>query len=528
MKKRALALVCASMMLLTACGNNGGNSKKVSDFEFDGYPMKNVEKMTYWVELPTNLSILVDNMGKTEFAKELKERTGVEVEYIHPAAGTAAQSLSLLMTSDEMPDMIESSWNSINGGAQKCIDDGVIIALNDYMEEYAPNLTKYLKEHPEIDKAIKTDDGIYYVFPFIRGEDKLLVAAGPVYRRDWAKELGFDEAPKTVDEIETLLKAYKKKGVKNPLTLHPSLIGQFMNNFGVTDGFYYKDGKVTYGALEKEYKTAVERLNKWYKEGLLDNNYVSNDAAAVKTQVLNGETAMTIAGGGGDLGVWISSMEAMGKPFDMVGFTNTSLAEVGEKYAVNPISNNYPGYGSVAITTSCKNPAAAVAYLDYGFGEEGHDFYNFGIEGVSYTVQEDGKRVYTDLIQKNPDGLSVATAMSYYFKASTSGPFVQDGDYIDGFYAKPNQQESLKNWIANMEYERKNILPTYSLTSEESDEFSSIMTEIYSVTPTERDKFITGKTSTDDYDKFIKHLKDLGIERAIEIVQTACDRYNKR
>ena len=135
--------------------------------------------------------------------------------------------------------------------------------------------------------------------------------------------------------------------------------------------------------------------------------------------------------------------------------------------------------------------------------------------------------VYTDLIFKNPDGLTVASAMAFYIRAANSGPFVQDGDYIDGFYSRPNQQESLKNWMANMEYERKNVLPPYTLTPEETEEYSSIMTEI-NTAMADVDKFITGKKSLDEYDKFIENLKGLGIERAIEIVQTACDRYNDR
>lgn len=523
MKKRALALLCAGMLLLTGC-NNGGSV--ATDFEFDGYPMKDAPKLTYWMGLNTNMSLVVDNAGKTEFAKELAKRTGVDVEYIHPAAGQDGTALGLLIASGDMPDMIETSWKDYNGGGKKNIEEGTIIALNDYIDEYAPNFKKYLEEHPEIDKMIKTEDGTYYCFPFIRGDDRLLISAGPLYRRDWAQKAGLD-APKNTEDITEILRAYKAAGVKKPLSITSGNLGTFMNNFSTKESFYYQDGKVVYGPLTEQYKKAVTTMREWYKEGLLDNNYVSVDDNTIKSQVLNGETGMAYASGGGGLGSWLDTMEAQGKEFDMVGFTNTAVGEVGEDKAMYNVENNYVGYGSVAITTSCENPAAAVAWLDYGYSEEGHMLYNFGIEGVSYE-EKDGEYIFTDLINKNPDGLTQASAMTMYIRSSTAGPFVQDRGYIDQFYGKKNQQETLDAWLADVETVKKNNLPVYILTDEESEEYSEIMTEVNSYVLSERDKMITGKKSLDDFDSFISGLKKLNIDRAIEIIQDACDRYDAK
>lgn len=525
MKKRALALICASMLLLTGCsGGNGG--KVVTDFKFDGYPMEDTPKLTYWMGINSNMSLVVDNAGKTEFAKELAKRTGVDVEYIHPAAGQESTAIGLLVASGDMPDMIEYSWTSYNGGGKKNIDEGTIIALNDYIDEYAPNFKKYLEENPEIDKMIKTEDGTYYCFPFIRSEDRLLISAGPLYRRDWAKDAGLS-APKTTDDIEKILKAYKDKGVKKPLSITSGNLGNFMMNFSTRESFYYQDGKVVYGPLTDQYKKAVTTFNKWFKEGLLDNNYVSVDDNTIKSQILNGETGMAYASGGGGLGTWLDTMEAQNKPFDMVGFTYTAKGEVGAKDAYYHVDSNYPGYGSVAITTSCENPAAAVAWLDYGYSEEGNKLYNFGIEGVSYEVK-DGECVFTDLINKNPDGLTQASAMTMYLRSSTAGPFVQDVGYINQFYSKENQQQTLDAWLADVSDVKKNNLPKYIMTDEETEEYAEIMTEVDSYVLAERDKFVTGKQSLDSFDKFIDGLKKLDIERAIEIVQAACDRYDAK
>ena len=42
----------------------------------------------------------------------------------------------------------------------------------------------------------------------------------------------------------------------------------------------------------------------------------------------------------------------------------------------------------------CKNVELAARYLVYGFTEEGHNVYNFGVEGESYNwVDKDGEKV---------------------------------------------------------------------------------------------------------------------------------------
>ena len=525
MKKRVFALLCAGMMLLSGCGGNGGNGDTASTTDFKGYPMENAPKMTYWLAMNANMSLVASNPGDTEFAKELSKRTGVEIEWIDP--GTAGEEdLKNRIASKELPDMVEYGWSGFNGGPTKNIEEGLIIPLNDLIEEHAPNFKKYLEENPEIDKMIKTDDGTYYCFPFIRGDKRLLISTGPVYRRDWAKEAGL-EAPKTVADIEEILKAYKEQGVKKPLSLTAGGITSFMGNFSTSNSFYYNGKqKVVYGPTSKNYKFALETLNKWYNEGLLDKNFVSLDDATIKAQVLNDETGMTFTSGGGGLGSWLDTKAATGEAFDMVGFTYTANKE-GGKNTYHALDTNYPGYGSVAITSSCKDPVAAVRFLDYGYSEEGRLLYNFGIEGVSYEVI-DGECIFTDLINKNPDGWTQASAMTYYIRSSTAGPFVQDKGYIDQFYGKPNQQDTLDAWIADYDTVAKYRLPNYSMTGDENIEYTELMFDINDYVAEERVKFITGEKSFDEWDAYVKQVNKLGAKRATEIVQTACDRYQAK
>lgn len=524
MKKRILALACITMLLFSGCGSNKTSKTEYPDFDFNGYPMTNAPKLTYWKSTTTNMTAVVDNEGKTPFAKELQKRTGVEIEYQHPIVGQEGQALGLMIASGELPDMIAYNWLTYNGSPQKSIDEGIIIALDDLMEEYAPNLTKYLKEHPEIDKAVKTEEGHYYCVPSIRSGKRLLISQGPMYRRDLAKKAGINEYPKNIDEIETLLKAYKKIGISKPLSFSSGGMNNFVSMFGTFDGEYLINDKVVFGPAREEYKNALKRLNNWYEEGLLDENYFSNDSQKLQSQVMNDETAMTWAGGGSTLSTWISDAEKNGKEFDMVGFPFTSVAEVGDN-AIHPISPLYNNNASVAISTSCKNPAAALAFLDYAYSDEGRIFFAFGEEGLTHTLDENGNPVYTDIINNNPDGLSKASAFTMYTRATIGTGHYADERYMDQNFSHKNQQECLDLWLSDYDIVAKNNLHYYYIDQADQEELAIIRTDIVNHVNTERTKFITGKRSIKEFDKYVDELKAYGLDRMIEILQKGYERY---
>ena len=106
-------------------------------------------------------------------------------EIHQPAAGQSKDALNILLASGDLPDMIEYNWFDFPGGPEKAIADGYILRLNDIIDKYAPHYKKYLEEHPEIDKMLKTDNGSYYTFPFLRGDPLLQVYQGPIVRADW-------------------------------------------------------------------------------------------------------------------------------------------------------------------------------------------------------------------------------------------------------------------------------------------------------------------------------------------------------
>ncbi|MBW7462021.1 ABC transporter substrate-binding protein, partial [Paenibacillus sepulcri] len=117
----------------------------------------------------------------------------------------------------------------------------------------------------------------------------------------------------------------------------------------------------------------------------------------------------------------------------------------GDRPKFGQRTNLYTGSGGVAISSKSGNVEEAVRMLDYGYSPEGHLFFNFGLENISYTMV-DGYPTYTDLILRNPDRLAPSQALAMYNRASYFGPFVQDVRYLEQYYVLPEQKEATRIW----------------------------------------------------------------------------------
>lgn len=505
----ALASACA---LMASCGSRVETS---SGGDFD--------KITYWCALDANTAQTASNLGDTPFAKKLMEATGTQIEYQHPAQGQASEKFNIMVAMGNLPDIIEYTWNKgYPGGFSKAVSDGIILAIDP--DKDAPNMAAYIKDHPELDKMLKTDEGKYYGYPFIRGDEYLLTSGGMIVRADWLSDLGLKD-PETIDDWTEMLTAFKeKKGAAAPLTVTPGNIsnqGVMVGAFGIYDGLYLDNGKVKYGPMEDAYKDFLAKMNEWYQKGLLNADYASVDGATVQSNILNGVSGATFGSCGSGIGKWMAA--APDDKFDLKGVKYPVL----HKGDISQFGNyQYPVTSTVAaISRDCKNRELCAKVLDYGYGAEGQMLFNFGIEGESYNMV-DGYPAYTDLVTKNPDGLSMSAVLAKYTKAHTEGSFIQDKRYMEQYANLPQQKEALTNWMAtNMKEHR---MPDVNLTAEQQSEISTLLENLDTYKSEMQAKFIMGIESLDNFDKFRDELKNRGVEKYLGYQQEAYERYLKR
>lgn len=545
--KKFIALLLIFVFLLSVAGCSKKSTEKSTTTEKDKevsqettssdvkeeaftYPMKDVE-FSYWLELSPNINQVVTNLGEAPFVAELNKVTGVATEFQHPVTNQVKEQFNLMVASGELTDIFEYNiLADYSGGPEKAISDGVIVDLTDYLPKYAPNLMKYYEEHPEVAKFARTDTGKYYSFPFIRGDDSLMVFFGPVVNGKWLEELGL-EYPETMDEWYTMLTRFKnEKGATAPLTYEPALLSTtlgstFIGAYGISEDFYLdKQGKIQYGSIQPGYRSFLETFSKWYAEGLLDADIETVNREQVAAKLTTGESGASIGYMASRMGTWITAT---------VG--NSDYNFVGVKY---PVENkgDIPMFtqkdvaingstGDAYITPGCEDIEAAVRFLDYGYSDEGRKLFNFGIEGVSYEMK-DGYPTYSDLILHNPDK-TIVEALAMHARSNYSGPFVQAKEYIEQYgYTYPQQKAANDLWkISDVDKYR---MPKVTPTPEESEELAIIMSEVLTYRDEMQVKYVMGIESLDTYDTYVQNIKDMGIDRAIEIYEAALERFNNR
>ncbi len=493
----------------------------------DIYPLNTNVTLTYWVPLFNNVSASVRNLNDTPLYKEMEKRTGIKVKFNHPAFGQEGEQFNLMLASGDLPDIIEySGWLTYPGGPEKAISDGVIVGLNDLINKYSPNLKKVLHDK-DLNRMVKTDSGKYFVYPHIRNNAQLLVFIGPFLRQDWLTELGL-QPPTTIDEWYTVLKAFKEKKKSNsPLTIRYDILNThngFVGAYGIGHDFYIDKGKVKYGPIQPQYKQFLATFHKWYAEGLISNDFGMVDQKVLDARMVSGIAGATVSNSGGGIGKYLDAMKKKDPKFDLVAVPYPTLrkgqrAEFGQRDLI------YSRNGNAAITQKSKSKEIAARYLDYGYGPEGNMLFNFGIEGVSYTMINKYP-TYTELI-KNPANLTMGQSLARYTRGGYNGPFAQDVRYFEQYsLAYPQQKHAVDVWAKTNQAAHQ--MPPITPTAAESSEMAKIMSEVGAYRDEMVLKFIMGTEPLENFDKFVAQVKKMGIDQALKINQDALARYKNR
>ncbi len=516
--KRWLFGFLGAIVLLSGCANEDGGGQSGG-----AYPLPTDVELTHWIELNSDLRYSYSQFGDTPFAQELEKETGVRVKYISPVEGQSTEALNLMIASRELPDMISYPWYHYPGGAERAMMENVIQSLTEIIPQYSPNLNAYLEEHPDIKKMMKTDTGDYTVYPFIREDESLTVYYGPMVRRDLLEATG-RETLETVEDWHGFLTDMKNQGMEKPLSISMTAVdsGFLTGAYGIIRTSYIEDGKVVFGAAQPAYRTFLETMRSWYQEGLIDKDFLSSEKMLIQNMT-DGSSAATVGYAGSTMGALIKELQAQSPSYDLVGVPNP-VTNHGETPKFIKKDFLFTPENCVGISTQCKQTELAARYLDFGYTREGRNLYNYGIENESYVMQ-DGQPVYTETITNNSKGLSASQALALYTR-NYSGPFIQEKRYAELYYSYAQQREAVETW-ANSEIDRYQM-PLISISENEYEEYSRIYAAVMDYIDQAFAEFVMGVRSLDTFEEYVDGLRDLGLDRMLEIQQAAYERYQKK
>lgn len=509
----------------------GGESFNYEEFVWNNeaqieYPIETDQKLSIWT---TELYVHEEYASEADspFHQNLQTMTGIEIEYLRPAAGADwNQALSTLYASQNLPDIIYVS--GLHREAQLLINDGVTLPLNDILPEHAPDALALFEEHPTLNRSLKTDEGDYYAFPFLRGDPWLGNWLGQAVSTDVLAEFGLD-VPVTIEDWDEFFYA-TKDSVDLPLALRSGigLMEIFGNAFDISNKWYIDDnGEVAWGFAKPEYKDFLELMQRWYQDGIIDPDFVTMDSSALKTKVINNSIgAIHIATG--TFSTFDIARQEVGGEFDFTPAPVPVSQSDGEKKYF-PGESPWIGIGAF-ITAQSENPELAAQFLNYGYTKEGMVFWNFGIEGESFEYV-DGRPQLTELVTGATEGPSSALGRYSVMTRNGFSIMMKDLNWQKNIPAG-TVGDAVGNIAGNVWTDGtdgvSHRLPTISPTVEEAQEASAIENALSTYADEMYYNFILGAEPLDRFDDYMAKLEELGLARALELKQDQLDRFNAR
>lgn len=501
------------------------------------------KSFTYWTVMDSMSAKSLNNYSEMMFYQELEKVTGVHIEFIHPIQGsTGNEAFIAMLTSGTMPDMVEYTWGSYTGGAHQALDDEVIIALDDYLEEYAPNYYDYMEgeKGKKANYAYKheatTEDGRYYGFNVLNvGEAKGFT--GFYLRADLLEKWNM-QVPETIDDWTAVFAKAKSEGFKKPFTCTNKVLSfvstavqGFNTAYNVGKGLYLQDGRIVFGPFQKGYREYVAQIAEWVKAGYIDTQYITNDNAKIESNMTNGTSMATWGYAGNGIGKILPAAQAVDPTYDLVAcpYPVAKKGDISEFQQMTGAATNL----AIGITTDCGNYEKAIEWCDYIYSEDGMELQLFGIEGDTYTVEEiDGEKHYTyteKITDFEAQGLnSVGDVMYKYMLPCNHPGYNQHRDYLNGYYQMERQREALEIWNISAEKAAEHQVPNLAFTPDESAEIEDIKEIAETALEVALNDIILGNKSIDTYDAAIEQARANGYERRIEIMQAGYDRFKSK
>jgi len=329
---------------------------------------------------------VADNYYTQWVQQEFGEKYNVDVEYVAISRSNEVTDYMQMIAAGTAPDII---MHYDMPQAVSYYDEGAMQDIDyDELAFYAP--TYWAKMQETIETYGTIDDHQAFIFA---ERDPYYYNWVTLIRKDWCDQVGM-EVPTTWEELQEVLAAWQEAGLGT--YNHELIIGSFTYFYpwieeGTTDEelALYLDLNVapfTWSATENY----LRAFNEMYNAGTLDPNfYLTTDDAMEKGKFVSGEcgTYSFYMSNGTDV---FTSLLA-NDPDAEVAILNSTPSIVAEGYT--PYYYEYPSYGMIMGINSQSTDeerAAVYMFLEWLSQPENLTYMQYGVEGETYTVGEDG------------------------------------------------------------------------------------------------------------------------------------------
>lgn len=524
-----LLVLLLVVSLLAACsdnneepnaGNAGGNQQ--SDNADNGETPLLAEEGFPIVNEPITLKFFSRKNPPNGAAEEMltfkkyEEMTGIDVEWEDVPIEGFAERKNLVFASNELPDVFYKS-RITPLEAVKYGSSGMLIPLEGLIDEYAPNIKKFLVDYPEIKASITAPDGHIYAIPGI-----VTLEAGRTSKfwmnQAWLDQINMD-VPTSPDELIKVLTAFRDQDLDGnneqdeiPFSQRNwnELMYVMSGSWGLSQQMGYSinvdNDEIDIWVDDERYKEYLMFLRKLYEEKLMDR--------AVFTQKPSEFVAKMSAG---SLGMFFNqASDPFAKHKDnYIGIAPLVGPYGDQEHHAKPVARDF---GTFAISSVNEHPEASMRWIDYFYSEEGATFIRYGIEGETFNYKEDGTPEYTDEILNDERGTGVTIGQFAPWPGGGAPHWINNEN---SSAINPPEVQAAQEQLNP--YLPKQIYGAPIFDENTAKEVDTLRQDIDTFVEESSAKFITGSLSFDKWDEYVSTLEKIDLERLQQIYQEAYD-----
>ena len=475
------------------------------------------------------------------FIDYVAEKTGIRLEFELVEKAAWSERVSIAFATDDYPDVFMNGMSTtiIN----KYAEEGYLVNLEPLIKKYAPFTVSEYNKYPELVKEVYAADGGIYFMPSINASPRDLVNTYPSWiNAQWLKNLNL-EMPTTLDELYTVLKAFKTQDANldgdpnNEIpvvssngskfsTLVMSSLGYVDNRNAIVDDHY------VYVPTTETYKAYLKWMNRFYSEGLLDNEYFTSTEESLRAKEASGLAGM----------IDMSPHEVLAATYEEFKGLSPLTSDLNQTKMWPAQSACRLSWGTCVVTDKCQYPEAIVRLIDWFYTVDGSRAVRAGCEYGTWKDEqgvEYGWEIVTPADQTADGHLIAKLHMGDYSSywacrlgeiGPTNLPFNSTDAVNDIIIAGDKMNLWLYNQVmdSGVVAARTFSLPQLSFTDDESTR-KSVYLDLTNYVDNMESKFIKGDLDIDaNWEDFQVQLQKYDVNGMCEIYQAALDRYNAR
>ena len=489
---------------------------------------------------------LTKSVNDMKWLKEIEDEAGVDITW-EQVYTDWNQTKSTRFASGDIPDILINATTS----SDYVMYAGLFQDLTELIDKDAPNVKEMFADEPDTRVLARTLDGKIYALPKFQGKWPSTNTVMFI-NQAWLNKLHL-KMPATLSEFKAVLEAFKRNDCNGngnpddeiPLDFNgwfgaayglPVLLGSMgiqLTNWA-PDAYFAENGVVKNYAVDPRYKLFMKYLAGLYKEGLINQNAITNDYSAFQSLSRGDEKGNAVVGcvfGWEETDKFGSKLYSQYKPVPPLAYDIGVPAGTYDTRWINDYTGLNMSPDRICMSARCEHKDAAMRFINKFYDPTVSVEVLFG--GISDgCISKAGDNYFKVEKPLNPDTDPGTWKWTSTF--ADNGPmYIRQAARIDmapDMTNALNERKVYASVLAKLKTDSSDgdYYPQQFMkyTADDINTMAVMQANVTNIIDNYWALWLTGQSDIDaDWDSYVKSVDDAGLQKILKIRQASFNTY---